>query len=108
VDTATRYAVGRLVAGDKTARDTAAFVDHVAERPLASAPSSPACSATFILSGVLMEPVGFGRPRRFVGDRRSSVTAAIAIGAAVPTPCPLTAVADGAHAGEEPALLGTW
>jgi transposase len=31
---------------------------------------------------VLMEPVGSGRPRRFVGDRRSSVTAAIAIGAA--------------------------
>jgi hypothetical protein len=25
----------------------------------------------------------------------------------VSTPCPLTAVADGAHAGEEPALLGT-
>jgi hypothetical protein len=31
---------------------------------------------------VLIEPVGSGRPRRFVGDRRSSVTAAIAIGAA--------------------------
>ena len=39
-------------------------------------------AATFILSGVLMEPVGSGRPRRFIGDRRSSVTAAIAIGAA--------------------------
>ena len=32
VDTATRYAIGALVAGDKSARDTAAFVDHVAER----------------------------------------------------------------------------
>jgi transposase InsO family protein len=32
VDTATRYAIGRLVAGDKSARDAAAFVDHVAER----------------------------------------------------------------------------
>jgi transposase InsO family protein len=32
VDTATRYAIGELVAGDKSARDTAAFVDHVAER----------------------------------------------------------------------------
>jgi hypothetical protein len=28
------------------------------------------------------EPVRSGRPRRFIGDRRSSVTAAIAIGAA--------------------------
>jgi transposase InsO family protein len=32
VDTATRYAIGSLVAGDKSARDAAAFVDHVAER----------------------------------------------------------------------------
>jgi transposase InsO family protein len=32
VDTATRYAIGRLVAGDKSAGDTAGFVDHVAER----------------------------------------------------------------------------
>ena len=32
VDTATRYAVAALVAGDKSARDTAAFVDHVAQR----------------------------------------------------------------------------
>jgi transposase InsO family protein len=32
VDTATRYAVASLVAGDKSARDAAAFVDHVAER----------------------------------------------------------------------------
>jgi transposase InsO family protein len=32
VDTATRYAVARLVAGDTSARDAAAFVDHVAER----------------------------------------------------------------------------
>jgi transposase InsO family protein len=32
VDTATRYAIGALVAGDKSARDAAAFVDHVAER----------------------------------------------------------------------------
>jgi hypothetical protein len=32
VDTATRYGIGKLVAGDKSARDAAAFVDHVAER----------------------------------------------------------------------------
>jgi hypothetical protein len=32
VDTATRYAIGRLVAGDTSARDPAGFVDHVAER----------------------------------------------------------------------------
>jgi transposase InsO family protein len=32
VDTATRYAIGELVAGDKSARDAASFVDHVAER----------------------------------------------------------------------------
>jgi transposase InsO family protein len=32
VDTATRYAIGALVAGDKSARDAAAFVDHVAQR----------------------------------------------------------------------------
>ena len=32
VDTATRYAVASLVAGDKSARDAASFVDHVAER----------------------------------------------------------------------------
>ena len=32
VDTATRYAIGALVAGDKSARDAAGFVDHVAER----------------------------------------------------------------------------
>jgi hypothetical protein len=32
VDTATRYAIGALVAGDTSARDTAGFVDHVAER----------------------------------------------------------------------------
>jgi transposase InsO family protein len=32
VDTATRYAIGALVAGDKSTRDAAAFVDHVAER----------------------------------------------------------------------------
>src|SRR4029450_748745 len=32
VDTATRYAIGALVAGDKAARDTAGFVDLVAER----------------------------------------------------------------------------
>ena len=47
-----------------------------------AAPRRGSCAATFILSGVLMEPVGSGRPRRFIGDRRSSVTAAIAIGAA--------------------------
>jgi len=32
VDTATRYAVASLVPGDKSARDAASFVDHVAER----------------------------------------------------------------------------
>jgi transposase InsO family protein len=32
VDTATRSGIGALVAGDKSARDAAAFVDHVAER----------------------------------------------------------------------------
>jgi len=32
VDTATRYAIGTLVVGDKSARDAAGFVDHVAER----------------------------------------------------------------------------
>ena len=32
MDTATRYAVASLVAGDKSARDAAAFVDHVTER----------------------------------------------------------------------------
>jgi hypothetical protein len=32
VDTATRYAIGALVAGDRSARDAAGFVDHVAER----------------------------------------------------------------------------
>jgi hypothetical protein len=32
VDTATRYAIGALVAGDKSARDAASFVDHVAAR----------------------------------------------------------------------------
>jgi transposase InsO family protein len=32
VDTATRDAIGKLVAGDKSARDPAGFVDHVAER----------------------------------------------------------------------------
>jgi transposase InsO family protein len=32
VDTATRYGIGALVAGDKSARDAARFVDHVAER----------------------------------------------------------------------------
>jgi hypothetical protein len=32
VDTATRYAIGKLVAGDESARDAAGFVDHVAER----------------------------------------------------------------------------
>ena len=32
VDTATRYGIGALVAGDKSARDTVSFVDHVAER----------------------------------------------------------------------------
>jgi transposase InsO family protein len=32
VDTATRYAIGELVAGDKSARDAAAFLDDVAER----------------------------------------------------------------------------
>ena len=32
VDTATRYAIGALVAGDKSARDAAGFIDHVAER----------------------------------------------------------------------------
>jgi transposase InsO family protein len=32
VDTATRYAIGALVAGDKSAREAASFVDHVAER----------------------------------------------------------------------------
>src|SRR4030095_9708120 len=32
VDTATRYAIGELVAGDKSARDAVSFVDHVAER----------------------------------------------------------------------------
>ena len=32
VDTATRTGIGALVAGDKSARDAARFVDHVAER----------------------------------------------------------------------------
>jgi transposase InsO family protein len=32
VDTANRYAIGTLVAGDKSARDAASFVDHVAEQ----------------------------------------------------------------------------
>jgi transposase InsO family protein len=32
VDTATRYGIGTLVAGDKSARDAAGFVDHLAER----------------------------------------------------------------------------
>jgi transposase InsO family protein len=32
VDTDTRYGIGALVAGDKSARDAAAFVDHVTER----------------------------------------------------------------------------
>jgi hypothetical protein len=32
VDIATRYGIGKLVAGDKSARDAAAFVDCVAER----------------------------------------------------------------------------
>jgi hypothetical protein len=32
VDTATRYAIGALVAGDKSARDAVSFVDHLAER----------------------------------------------------------------------------
>src|SRR4029453_8610936 len=32
VHTATRYAIGALVAGDKSARDAVSFVDHVAER----------------------------------------------------------------------------
>jgi transposase InsO family protein len=32
VDPATRYGIGTLVAGDKSARDAAGFVDHVAER----------------------------------------------------------------------------
>jgi transposase InsO family protein len=32
VDTATRYAIGALVAGDKSAREAAGFVDHVAEQ----------------------------------------------------------------------------
>ena len=32
IDTATRYVVAQLVAGDKSARDAAAFVDHVTER----------------------------------------------------------------------------
>jgi transposase InsO family protein len=32
VDTATRYAIGALVAGDKSARDAVGFVDHLAER----------------------------------------------------------------------------
>jgi transposase InsO family protein len=32
VDPATRYGIGALVAGDKSARDAAAFVDQVAER----------------------------------------------------------------------------
>ena len=32
VDTATRYGIGTLVAADKSARDAASFVDHVAER----------------------------------------------------------------------------
>jgi hypothetical protein len=32
VDTATRYGIGALVAGDKSARDAVSFVDQVAER----------------------------------------------------------------------------
>jgi hypothetical protein len=32
VDTATRYGIGALVAGDNSARDAAGFIDHVAER----------------------------------------------------------------------------
>ena len=32
VDTATRYAIGALVARDKSARDAVSFIDHVAER----------------------------------------------------------------------------
>ena len=61
-------AVNRRIDADATV----AILDRlVAER--GAAPSFSA--ATFILSGVLMEPVGSGRPRRFIGDRRSSVTA---------------------------------
>jgi len=43
VDTATRYAIGALVAGDKSARDAAGFVDHVAANVQ---PRSPAASAS--------------------------------------------------------------
>jgi hypothetical protein len=44
VDTATRYAIGALVAGDKSARNAVSFVDHVAAR-LAGirGSSSPGC-----------------------------------------------------------------
>jgi hypothetical protein len=31
VETATRYGIGTLVAGDKSARDAASFVDHLAD-----------------------------------------------------------------------------
>jgi transposase len=82
VDTATRYAIGALVAGDKSARDTAGFVDHVAER-LAGIGVELSAILTDIHSEWRADGAcGSGRPRRFIGDRRSSVTAAIAIGAA--------------------------
>ena len=41
VDTATRHGIGALVAGDKSARDGASFVDHVAERLAGIGSSSP-------------------------------------------------------------------
>jgi hypothetical protein len=43
VDTATRYAIGTLVAGDKSARDAASFVDTSPSGWPVSAPSSPGC-----------------------------------------------------------------
>ena len=43
VDTATRYAIGALVAGDKSARDAAGFIDTSPSAWPASEPSSPGC-----------------------------------------------------------------
>jgi hypothetical protein len=48
VDTNTRHAVASLVAGDKSARDAGAFVDHAPNAWPGSGPSSPGCSATTV------------------------------------------------------------
>jgi hypothetical protein len=72
VDTATRYAIGALVAGDKSAPDAAGFVDHVAERlggigveltgvltdngPSSPARRSPATSSTWASTTAVSRP----------------------------------------------------